>query len=154
MGKGRAKSILLEILYIILIFSFMGIIGSVVFAIYKIISDFQVKSFIYSGFVVVSMYIWFMIIKYLTEIVETTYYSPFVRENVTRLKKMGYYLIANVIFEWITRLIQYIIGPLTDGYTFEGNPTFTYFILALLCFVVAEVFNKAIKIKEENDWTI
>lgn len=133
----------------------MGIIGSVVFGIYKIISDFQVKSFIYSAFLIVSMYIGFIITKCLTEIVETTYYSPFVRENVTRLKKMGYYLIVDIIFEWIIRFIQYIIGPLTDSeYLFKGNPTSTYFILALLCFVVAEVFNKAIKIKEENDWTI
>jgi hypothetical protein len=47
--------------------------------------------------------------------------------------------------------VMWIIGIHKWGIT---PSTIVYIILALLPFVIAEVFDKAIKIKEENDLTI
>lgn len=68
---------------------------------------------------------------------------------------MGYYLIINVILEGISDFYKKGVSILIG--TSNGSiklSTVMGIILALMCFVIAEVFEKAIKMKEENDLTI
>ncbi|GAA0699326.1 DUF2975 domain-containing protein [Paraclostridium ghonii] len=88
-------------------------------------------------------------------IIESTDYTPFIFDNVKRFKKMGYCLFVNSIIECILgyndpKHIQFI-GVNNGGITF---PMIICIISALMCFVIGEVFDKAIKIKEENDLTV
>ncbi|MDY6603375.1 DUF2975 domain-containing protein, partial [Clostridioides difficile] len=93
---------------------------------------------------------------FLIFIINSTKYSPFVLENVKRFKVMGCCLLINTIIECVigynsnTSLIM-IFGDNSGGI----SPLMVIsFIFALMCFVIAETFDKAIKIKEDNDLTI
>ncbi|KPI51917.1 membrane protein [Clostridioides difficile] len=99
---------------------------------------------------------YFIVILFLIFIINSTKYSPFILENVKRFKIMGYCLLVNTIIECI------------NGYSLNTNNIIIFgsdnggisplmiisFIFALMCFVIAETFDKAIKIKEDNDLTI
>jgi len=79
--------------------------------------------------------------------------DPFVIDNVRRLKIIGYLLLANAVI----RLAEPIHGSMQ--FLSIGNYGLTpeklvYFIIASVCFVISDVFDKAIKIKDENDLTI
>jgi len=96
----------------------------------------------------------FLIVFNLIKIIFNIDEDPFVRDNVRRLKIIGYLLLANAVFE----LVQPLDHPsmrfiATDNYGLTPEKLI-YFIIASVCFVIAEVFDKAIKIKEENDLTI
>ncbi|MCC0636387.1 MULTISPECIES: DUF2975 domain-containing protein [unclassified Clostridioides] len=99
---------------------------------------------------------YFIVILFLTFIINSNKYSPFILENVKRFKIMGYCLLINTIIECIngyslnTSNIR-IFGTDNGGI----SPLMVIsFIFSLMCFVIAETFNKAIKIKEDNDLTI
>ncbi|PBI39679.1 DUF2975 domain-containing protein [Clostridioides difficile] len=99
---------------------------------------------------------YFIVILFLIFIINSTKYSPFVLENVKRFKVMGCCLLINTIIECIngynlnTNNIR-IFGTDSGGI----SPIMVIsFIFALMCFVIAETFDKAIKIKEDNDLTI
>ena len=99
---------------------------------------------------------YFIVILFLIFIINSTKYSPFVLENVKRFKVMGCCLLINTIIECIngynlnTNNIR-IFGTDSGGI----SPLMVIsFIFALMCFVIAETFDKAIKIKEDNDLTI
>lgn len=99
---------------------------------------------------------YFVVILFLIFIINSTKYSPFILENVKRFKMMGCCLLVNTIIECVvgyksnTSLIM-IFGDNSGGI----SPLMVIsFIFALMCFVIAEMFDKAIKIKKDNDLTI
>lgn len=100
---------------------------------------------------------YFIIIKSLIEVLNSSEYSLFVKENVKRFKLIGYLLLLNSIIEFISTFgttgegMRFI--DLGFGFYFTV-PVFVYFITSLMSFVVADGFIKAIKIKEDNDLTI
>ncbi|MCC0638696.1 MULTISPECIES: DUF2975 domain-containing protein [unclassified Clostridioides] len=99
---------------------------------------------------------YYIVILFLTFIINSTKYSPFILENVKRFKIMGYCLLINTIIECINGY-SVNAGPIKIFGTDNGgiSPLMVIsFIFSLMCFVIAETFNKAIKIKEDNDLTI
>lgn len=100
---------------------------------------------------------YFIIIKSLIEVLSSTEYSLFVNENVKRFRIIGYFLLLNSILEFISTFGTTGEGMrfLDLGFGFYFTvPTFVYFVTALMSFVIADGFTKAIKIKEDNDLTI
>ncbi|MGL5651791.1 MAG: DUF2975 domain-containing protein [Paraclostridium sp.] len=94
---------------------------------------------------------------FLIGIIESTDYTPFVFANVKRFKKMGYCLFVNAIIECIlgyslnkNASIQFI-GTENGAIT---RPMIICIVAALMFFVIGEVFDKAIKLKEDNDLTV
>ncbi len=95
----------------------------------------------------------FLIVYNLIKIIFNIDKDPFVIDNVRRLKIIGYLLLANAVI----RLAEPIHGSMQ--FLSIGNYGLTpeklvYFIIASVCFVISDVFDKAIKIKDENDLTI
>lgn len=89
--------------------------------------------------------------------------SPFILKNVKRFRIMGFCLFVNSIYDIVTNfwsLGEYSIvifgigeGSLDPVGGITGTMLFSV-IISLFCFVLAEVFSKATKIKEENDLTV
>ncbi|RDY26269.1 DUF2975 domain-containing protein [Romboutsia weinsteinii] len=101
---------------------------------------------------------YFIVIRKLLAMIKTTNTTPFIFDNVKNFKTMGYCLFINSAFELI---IGYKgsqnIGNIQILASNNGAITPTMiicFVSALMCFVIAEIFYKAIKIKEDNDLTI
>ncbi|WP_250676054.1 DUF2975 domain-containing protein [Paraclostridium ghonii] len=155
MVSNLAKGALLLFLYFMLV-----ILGGVLILlpfqqISEIILNFnfnRISSLIAS---LVYLYNYVLVSLCLIGIIESTDYTPFIFDNVKRFKKMGYCLFVNAIIECILGYNDpkhmHLIGVGNGGITF---PMIICIISALMCFVIGEVFDKAIKIKEENDLTV
>lgn len=151
----NTKSILSTLLYITGIILFITLVGEIVRHIYLIVCNFTFESVVNLITTSIYLYGYFTITRYLIAIVESTYSTPFIENNVNKLRKMGYYLIINTILEGISDFCKKGVSILIG--TSNGSiklSTVMGIILALMCFVIAEVFEKAIKMKEENDLTI
>lgn len=98
-----------------------------------------------------------LIIIFLGDIVSSSKISIFVNENVKRFKKIGYLLLFNLGIEYISMIMSGMHGlrflDLAPG-IFITPSMAIYFVAALLCFVIADSFEEAIKIKDENNLTI
>ncbi|WP_027702690.1 DUF2975 domain-containing protein [Metaclostridioides mangenotii] len=119
-----------------------------------VLSGFTLSKVILFILFVVYIIGFFVIILNLNLIVKSIENTPFIKENVNRFKIIGYFLSAHLGVEFIRPReghVMWIIGIHKWGIT---PSTIVYIILALLPFVIAEVFDKAIKIKDENDLTI
>lgn len=92
-----------------------------------------------------------MIIVSLIDIVNSSKVNIFISENVKKFKRIGYLLFVSLILKYIL-----VICNLLEGMTIwdEVQNTEIYIIAGLLCFVIADAFEKAIKIKEENEFTV
>lgn len=155
MNKYFFRNMLSTILHLFLVFiPIIGIIA-VMFDIPRIFTNgfkiMEVAAFIFG---IVYLAGCFLVVYNLIKIIFNIDKDPFVRDNVRRLKIIGYLLLANAVFE----LIQPLDHPsmrfiATDNYGLTPEKL-VYFIIASVCFVIAEVFNKAIKLKEENDLTV
>lgn len=88
-----------------------------------------------------------MIISELRKMFQTVLQQNcFIQQNVTSLKKMGYYSII-ISFATMVRLF-YIITPSTVIIII------IFFIAGLFSFVLSKVFQQAVNYKQENDLTI
>ena len=103
-----------------------------------------------------SMY--FIVIRKLILIVRSTEETPFINDNVKRFKLMGYCLLINSIIECI---IGYKSGADASfqimsigGKGALTPPLIICIVASLMCFVMGDVFKKAIQIKDENDLTV
>lgn len=98
----------------------------------------------------------FMLRKILNTIIKST---PFVYENVVSLRKISVFCFIIFTCYVINFFLngQYKNFSLVD-FDLSGIHTHTEFIIfffaGLFLLVLAEVFNKAVKVKEENDFTI
>jgi hypothetical protein len=152
----NSRSLLITILYITIAILTIFSVSSIIMGIYMVGSNFNFRALLSS---VILPFIYFFnylaVVWNLKSIVNTTYTSPFISDNVLRLKKMGYFLLVNTVLELIISLGEtkkYIgIGSMQSTL----KPVIVMCLIAtLICFVLADVFKKAIKIKEDNDLTI
>lgn len=152
----NSRSLLITILYVSIAILTIFSASSIIVGFYKIGFSFNFRAIISS---VILPFIYFfnylVVVWNLKNIVNTTYTSPFISDNVLRLKKMGYFLLVNTVLELIISLGEtkkYIgIGSMQSTL----KPVIVMCLIAtLICFVLADVFKKAIKIKEDNDLTI
>ncbi|MEG0050576.1 MAG: DUF2975 domain-containing protein [Terrisporobacter sp.] len=94
---------------------------------------------------------------FLWNIVDSSKASIFIIENVKRFKLIGLFQLINVFIEYIS-----FIGSGGHGMRFINLTPWifitpgmaVYFITSLICFVIAESFEEAIKIKHDNELTI
>lgn len=158
MNTKFIKIPLLVFLYIALaIFSLVMLVIPII-SISMLISDFSFSMLANVLFSLMYFFNYFMVIRKLVSILKSIDDTPFVIDNVKSFKIMGYCLGVNSIFECImgysgdqdTGNIQ-ILATNSGAFT----PVMIVCIVsALMCFVIAEVFNRAIRIKEDNDLTI
>lgn len=82
----------------------------------------------------------------------------FTKINVKRFRIIGYMFIILVVFEYIRTIVtgQRYLGYAIDlGFPFYITGSMCFIMIpGLLCFLIADSFQKAINIKEENDLTI
>lgn len=82
----------------------------------------------------------------------------FTQNNVKRFNRLGYMFLALILFDYINCVItgEVSAGALIDcGSFFVISGTMCILMIpCLLCFLIADSFQKAINIKEENDLTI
>ena len=101
--------------------------------------------------------IYFIMIVLLLEIVSSSKINIFINTNVKRFRQIGYLLFLNLIMEYVSMLFNGVTGirfiDVAPGIFITPGMTI-YFIAGLLCFVIADAFNQAIKIKNDNDLTI
>ena len=139
--------VVLGIMLIITLLSF------VIFSSYT----FSLQTLISGCISIVYIFSYFIVVRRLIFIINSVYDTPFIWDNVKNFKIIGWCLVINAILEC---LIGYGSGR---KYFFQSISTkngaltpmmIVCIIAALMSFVIAEVFEKAIKIKEDNDLTI
>ncbi len=100
---------------------------------------------------------YFMMIISLLDIVSSSKVNIFIKSNVMQFKRIGYLLLINLGIYYIFSIIYGISGmrfvDLAPG-VFITPSMCIYFISGLLCFVIADAFDEAIRIKEENEFTV
>lgn len=152
-----SKDILNFILYFLLLVLGIGFIGFPIMVIqnFNTVDLFSIFNMIVN-LMYISMYL--IVVLFLIKIIKSTLITPFVKENVKRFKVMGCCLLVNTVFEFI---IGYNTASISGGVTIIGSdsggitpPMMICLISALMCFVLGEVFDKAVKIKNESDLTI
>lgn len=154
MNKKNYISILTTCLYIIL-FSlvFLGI-SRLIYGFYELFRNFSFFVFILILINLIYFFNYFKACYHLLNILKSAKLTPFIVDNVKRFRLIGCYLLINTCIELIMRLDIKHFKLIGFG---EGSidPLIVIcFISALMCFVLSEVFNKAIKIKIDNDLTI
>lgn len=98
-----------------------------------------------------------VVIIMLIQIINSTDNSPFIYKNVKRFRVMGVFLTINVVYECIRGYAGNKfsgIQILSNGRGALSPLMMVGLISALMCFVMAEVFKKAVEIKNDNDLTI
>lgn len=155
MNKYFFRNMLSTILHLFLVFiPIIGIIA-VMFDIPRIFTNgfkiMEVAAFIFG---IVYLAGCFLVVYNLIKIIFNIDKDPFVRDNVRRLKIIGYLLLANAILSLAEPLGNHTMQFLAIGNYGLTPEKLVYFIIASVCFVIAEVFDKAINIKDENDLTI
>lgn len=100
---------------------------------------------------------YFMMIIFLLDIVSSSKVNIFIKSNVKQFKRIGYLLLINLGIDYIFSIIYGVSGmrfvDLAPG-VFITPSMCIYFISGLLCFVIADAFDEAIRIKEENEFTV
>ncbi|MRZ80188.1 DUF2975 domain-containing protein [Paeniclostridium sordellii] len=152
-----SKDILNFILYFLLLALGIGFIGFPIMVLQKV-NNFDLFSVFNAIITLVYILMYLTVVLCLIKIISSTLVSPFIKENVKRFKIMGCCLIVNTVFECI---IGYNAATISKSVTIIGSdrggitpPMIICLISALMCFVMGEVFDKAIKIKNESDLTI
>lgn len=101
--------------------------------------------------------IYLIIIVSLSDIVSSSKINIFIRANVNRFKRIGYLLLINLVIDYVFSIIYGVSGmrfvDVAPG-VFLTPSMCVYFISGLLCFVIADAFDEAITIKEENELTV
>lgn len=98
-----------------------------------------------------------VVIIMLIQIIDSTNNSPFTYKNVKRFRIMGLFLTINAVYECIRGYADNKFAGIQIFSTGKGAITplmMIGLISALMCFVIAEVFKKAVEIKSDNDLTI
>ncbi|EKO1913342.1 DUF2975 domain-containing protein [Clostridium botulinum] len=91
----------------------------------------------------------------LLKIVSSIHSTPFTSKNVKSFKIIGYLMILLSIVDGIVNFKEKCnLQIMSTGYGSLKISCIFYLILGLLSLVLAEVFKKAVEIKDENDLTI
>lgn len=162
MSSNIFKMVILIILYFFLLGLFfslfimsLSIPGSLIDALR--ISNIEPMSVLNVGAQLVYLVNYLLVVKMLIGIIKSTWETPFIVKNVKRFKVMAWCLTINVAFECFMGYgaSKYAsIQIFSNGKGALSPIMIIGIIAALMCFVMAEVFDKAIKIKEDNDLTI
>lgn len=162
MKDNFVKGVLSIFLFIVLFALSVGGLGVLWRELFDFLNNMSIKKF--GELILLTIYTanYIIVVLNLTFIVNSTSYTPFISGNVKRFKIMGTCLLVNSVSECIIGFYSNSDAPLVlfgirDAKNMIGGLTGSMvfnIIFALMCFVLAEVIDKAIKIKNENDLTI
>ncbi|MPN25472.1 hypothetical protein SDC9_172881 [bioreactor metagenome] len=152
--KSALSNFLIVLFFIIGLILIMGVFIGIPY-IFNNIKDINNIISAICGFVIGIIYL--IIIVSLIDIVISSKINIFIRVNVNRFKRIGYLLLINLGIDYIFSIIYGVSGmrfvDLAPG-VFLTPSMCVYFIAGLLCFVIADAFDQAITIKEENEFTV
>lgn len=90
------------------------------------------------------------VVERLLELLKTLRFgSPFVKENATRFRNVGWALLIGEL----SKIVIWILAHVT-GAEVEADLDFTLFVSIAAVFVLAEVFHEGARMKEEQDLTV
>jgi hypothetical protein len=90
------------------------------------------------------------IVERLLELLKTLRFgSPFVKENATRFRSVGWALLIGEL----SKIVIWILAAFT-GADVEADLDFTLFVSIAAVFVLSEVFREGARMKEEQDLTV
>lgn len=155
-NKFSARLLRVVLNLVFLFYAMLALAG--LSGVFNLPSDLTLNKILLGILAIMSAIAYLMLAICLSKILDSSYQSIFVNENVKRFKKMGYCLV-------VTFLADYIATAITGGPTgtrmFDLAPgvfitpsMLVQITPALTCFIISDAFTKAIKIKEENDLTI
>lgn len=99
--------------------------------------------------------VYFLIIYDLRKIVYSADLTPFCAENIRRFKRIGYYMFFMAVLDGIINFkMKSNFELFATQYGSLKGSFLMYVILACIALVLAEIFEKAVEIKDENDLTI
>ncbi|MEG2016950.1 MAG: DUF2975 domain-containing protein [Clostridium sp.] len=157
-GNNILKIVILIVLYFFLVSLALVTITIPIGTIYSLIKSTIKMTGVFYMLVQFVYYLnYLLVVKMLIGIIKSTWETPFIIKNVKRFKVMACCLTVNVIFECI---IGYGANKYSNIQLFSNgkgaiSPMMAIGIIAaLMCFVMAEVFKKAVEIKNDNDLTI
>lgn len=108
---------------------------------------------ILSTFIISLIYL--LIVLDLRKIIYSTNVTPFCSNNVMRFKRIGYSMFLMAIIDGIINF------HVKSNFTLFGTESaslkpsfFMYLIIACIAFVLSGIFEKAVEIKNENDFTV
>lgn len=158
MGNNILKVGILGILYFFLLAVFLMTLTIPVGLIYSFINSTIKATGVFYVLVQFVYYLnYLLVLKMLIGIIKSTWKTPFIIKNVKRFKVIAWCLTVNVVYECF---MGYGANKYANIQIFSNgkgaiSPIMAIGIMtALICFVMAEVFDKAMRIKEENDLTI
>lgn len=131
-------------------------------AITNINPETPLKSLLYVLITIIFLGCFFIIIKYLKDILNTILNGdPFVDENILSFNKIGYLILLLGLIDAITNYpvpnitgIDFHIDFILTSYGSLKPIFFLYLILGCLAFILGDVFKIAIDIKNDNNLTI
>lgn len=155
-NKYFKKGILAILYFVMVVLGIMLIITLLSFVIFSSYT-FSFQTLMSGCISIVYIFSYFIVVRRLIFIINSVYDTPFIWDNVKNFKIIGWCLVINAILECLIgygsgrkhffQIIATKNGALTPM-------MIVCIIAALMSFVIAEVFEKAIKIKEDNDLTI
>lgn len=152
--KNVLSTSLIVILFMLGLILLMGAIMGIPY-IFNSIKDTNKIVYGIGAFIIGIAY--FMMIIFLLDIVSSSKVNIFIKSNVKQFKRIGYLLLINLGIDYIFSIIYGVSGmrfvDLAPG-VFITPSMCIYFISGLLCFVIADAFDEAIRIKEENEFTV
>lgn len=158
MSNNILKVIILIILYFFLLALFLMTLTIPVGIIYSLINSTIKATGVFYMLVQFVYYLnYLLVVKMMIGIIKSTWETPFIVKNVKRFKVIAWCLTINVAYECF---MGYGANKYANIQIFSNgkgaiSPIMAIGIIAaLMCFVMAEVFDKAIMIKEDNDLTI
>lgn len=156
MKNKKIKSLLISFLWLALIIMVAAlIIGSIIFVVEVIGGKVTLKFLLKKIYIAIVLLGYSIVMYVLLGIASSLKESPFVKSNIKRFNSMGYIFFIEAVVE---AAYSSIFTP-DEGIAqiFGLNITIvlvTLTIISLTFFLIADVFDKAIKIKEDNDLTI
>lgn len=157
-NSAKTKNILSTSLIVLFFMLGLILIMGIFIGIPHIFSNIKhIDKVIYAIGVFVVGITYLMMIVSLLDIVSSSKVDIFINSNVDKFKRIGYLLLINLGIDYIFSIIYGISGmrfvDLAPG-VFITPSMCIYFIAGLLCFVIADAFDKAITIKDENEFTV
>lgn len=152
--KGVLSTTLIILFFVLGLILIIGVILGIPYIINNIGDRTKILNAI-GGFIIGITY--FIMVALLSDIVSSSRVNIFVKSNVYKFRKIGYLLLINLVIHYAFGTIYGVGGmrfvDLAPG-VFITPGMCVYFISGLLCFVIADAFDQAITIKEENEFTV
>lgn len=110
---------------------------------------------ILDGLILIAVYLCSpYILFHLRKIADSSKKDLFIRENITRLKKLGNTLIIFTGLNILSAFVNTSIGTIFMTLACIVPYLLSVFVITLICYILADALEKAIEFKEENEFTI